>query len=109
MDQSDELRRIRSVLVQAKRARMGGHRHDLLGSVDPLIEALEASIRMHRECPEDIKALLATLRLRPTMPSDPSMGSEPVAHRWIVWKPEVFHRLVEQLRAKYPERSNFGV
>lgn len=108
MEDRDECRRLRSVLAQAKRARLSGHRHDLLGSVEPLIEALEQSLDMNRDCPADVRALLATLRLRPYYPSDPSQGSDPIAMRWVVWKTEAFHRLIEQLRSKYPDRSDFG-
>lgn len=97
------LARLREVVQQASRA----DRFDQLSHVEPLIKALYESLQMHAGDEAEARELMSTLRLVPIYSPDPLLGSEPLATRWVVAKPERFHQEIERLRARFPERSEF--
>ena len=103
MSHENDVAKLREVLRQARSA----DNFDKLTTFAPLLAALEESVRLHGECRKVTHDLMATLRLQVYYPHDPSMGAEAIARRWIVAKPERFHLVIERLRARFPERSEF--
>ena len=95
---------LRDVLLAAKRAhqRGTGQADEQIKHVAPLIEALDAARRQRRDTRGLVRQLLATVREIPIMPTDPMMGSEPLAYRWVVSKPADFDRVIMRLRAEFP-------
>lgn len=88
--------KLREVLLAAKRAKPV----ERLAQVPALIEALDTALKDRTTCDRLKTALLGTLKQVPIMPQDPTMGSEPVKHRWVVFKPAVFDRLVQEVLGK---------
>lgn len=97
------------MLVAARRANDFGRGtiDDRIVHVLPLIEALSEAVKMHDTCREEAHALMATVRLYPYYSQDPMFGAEPLAHRWVVWRSEAFHRAIERLRERFPLKSEF--
>lgn len=92
------------VALAAKRAwqRGGGQVDEQIKQVEPLINALDVARRQRRDMRDLIHQLLATVREVPIMPTDPMMGSEPLAYRWVVSNPAEFDRVIMRLRAEFP-------
>lgn len=96
--------KLRDVLLAAKRAhqRGAGPVDEQILQVAPLIEALDAARRQRRDTRSLVHQLLGTLREIPIMPTDPMMGDEPLAYRWVVAKPAEFDRVIMRMRAEFP-------
>lgn len=97
--------RLRDILLAAKRGRNFGRGNvdEQIKHVEPLIKALEESLRTNRDGRDLVKQLLDTVWERPIMPTDPMMGAEPLCYRWQVLKPAEFDKVIMRLRAKFPE------
>lgn len=88
--------KLREVLLAAKRAKPV----ERLAQVPALIEALDAALKDRNECERLKAALLGTLKRVPIYSHDPAMGSEPLAWRWIVFKPSTFDKLVQEVKGQ---------
>lgn len=100
--------KLRDVLLAAKRAHNfgKGNADDQIAHVLPLIQALDNARQNRRDVRRLVHQLLGTVREVPIMPTDPMMGSEPLAYRWVVSKPAEFDKVIMRLRAEFPSAED---
>ncbi len=99
--------KLAAVLLEAKRKNDFGRGSidDRLAQVVPLIQALHDSLGKRKEVRTKVRNLIDTLKMVPIYASEPTMGSEPIAWRWIVYRYPEFHKCVEDLREYFPEAT----